>query len=84
MSRTFSSCKGKTLCSENETECRTCGRSLEEIYMTRRLIDELANFIVDMDYENANDFIFYVTSKVVKKVTYLDEQKQQAHANGYH
>ena len=84
MTRLFNSCKGKTLCSENEAECRTCGRSLEEIYTTRRIIDEFAGFIVDMGYENINDFLFYVSSKVSKKVAYLNDQKQQAWDHGYH
>lgn len=84
MARTFTHCRGKALCSENETECRTCGRSLDEIYTTRRIIDELANFIVDMDYENVNDFVYYVANKVTKKAAHLDEQKQQAVSNGYH
>jgi hypothetical protein len=84
MPRPFSRCKGKTLCVENEIECRTCGRSLDEIRTTRRLIDELANFIVDMDYDNVNDFMYYVASKVAKKVEHLDERKQKAVANGYH
>lgn len=45
MARSFNGCKGKTLCRENGTECRTCGRSLDEIYTTRRLIGALADFI---------------------------------------
>jgi len=84
MTRMFHSCKGKTLCAENEAGCRTCGRSLDEICTTRRLIDELASFIVDMDYVNMNDFMLYVASKVSKKVAHLDGQKQQALSNGYH
>ncbi|MGB5276617.1 MAG: hypothetical protein WBO73_10360 [Gammaproteobacteria bacterium] len=84
MSRPFTRCKGKTMCNENETECRTCGRTLEEIYTTRRFTDELANFIVDMDYDNVNDFMYYLLNKVTTKVSYLGDQKHQALSNGYH
>lgn len=84
MARMFQSCMDKTLCQENEAQCRTCGRSLEEIYRKRRLIDELAGFIVDMDDTNMNEFMLYVTGKVSQKLAHLDDQKQQALANGYH
>lgn len=84
MSRQFTNCKGKTLCLENETECRTCGRSLEEIYETRRLIDELATFVADMDYENLEDFMYYVVNKAVTKASYLEDQKRESISNGYH
>jgi hypothetical protein len=84
MAHLFNGCKGKTLCKENETGCRTCGRSLDEIQTTRQLIDGLANFIVDMGYENINDFMSYVASKVSKKVSHLKNQKQQAVSNGFH
>ena len=84
MPRRFNACMGKTLCVENETGCRTCGRTLEEVHTTRRLIDELASFVVDMDYENVNDFLYYVFNKVVKKANHLDDRKRQALSNGYH
>lgn len=84
MARPFNACKGKTLCLENEFECRTCGRSLDEIYTTRRLVDELANFMVDMDYSNTNEFIHYVIHKVSKKVDHLNDRKRQVLSNGYH
>ena len=84
MTHLFNGCKGKTLCRENETECSTCGRSLDEIYTTRRLIDGLANFIVDMGYKNMNDFLIYVASKVSKKIAHLTNKKQQAVSNGFH
>ena len=84
MARIFNSCKGKTLCRENETGCRTCGRSLEEIYTTRRLIDGLAHFIVNMGYANINDFMSYMTSKVTKKVAHLNNDKRRAASNGFH
>ena len=84
MSRQFSSCKGKSYCRENEAECVTCGRSLEEIYETRRLIDELANFMVDMDYTNPHEFMQYLLNKVNTKANHLNDQKQESIANGYH
>lgn len=84
MARTFNGCVGKTPCKEDDTECRACGRSLDEIYTTRRLIDGLANFIVDMGYQNINDFMIYMVSKVSKKDVHLTNKKQQAVSNGFH
>jgi hypothetical protein len=82
MPRIFNSCKGKSFCQENETGCRICGRSMDEIYTTRRIIDEFANFAVDMDYSNMDEFINYVVSKAANKILHLNEQKRQAVTNG--
>jgi hypothetical protein len=84
MTMVFNSCKGKSFCQENETGCRTCGRSMDEIYTTRRIIDEFATFAADMDYSNMDEFINYVATKVANKIHYLNEQKRLAVANGYH
>ena len=84
MARKFSACKGKTLCRENNTECRTRDRSLQEIHTTRRLFDGLGSLIVDMGYRNINDFLFYVASKVSKRVAHLKNLKRQALSNGFH
>jgi len=84
MSRQFTACKGKTLCIEDTAGCRGCGRTLDEIHTTRRLVDELANFIVDMDYDNVDEFMNYFVSKVVKKANYLDDGKRRAVSNGCH
>lgn len=74
MSKLFVPCMGKTACQENETECRTCGRSLDEIYVTRELVDGLVRFSQQMGYQNAEIFFQYVASKATKKSSYLMEQ----------
>lgn len=84
MSGVFSACKGKSYCNENEAECRTCGRGQDEIYTTRRIIDELATFAAGMNYSNMDEFINYVACKVANKVHHLKEQQRQAVTNGYH
>ena len=84
MARKFSACIGKTLYRENDTEYRTSDRSPQEIHRMRRLIDGLGSLIVDMGYRNINDFLFYVASKVSKKVAHLKNLKRQALSNGFH
>ena len=69
---------GKTACQENDTGCRTCGRSSEEIYGTRALVDELTNFALRMGYDNPNVFVQYVADKAAKKISHLQQQAEQA------
>lgn len=83
MSKSFVSCKGKTACQENESLCRTCGRSLEEIYGTRKLVDELVQFTQKMAYENSDMFLEYVANKAAKKIHYLKEVEDKATAVNY-
>jgi hypothetical protein len=52
-----------------------CGRSLQEIEDTRRLIDELAGLAIAYEYENVGEFAAYVASKVVKKVAHQRKDK---------
>jgi len=70
MSKLFTPCLGKTACHEDETQCRTCGRSLEEIYATRELIDELVRFAQKMGYANNEVFFHYIASKAIKKTSF--------------
>jgi len=64
----FLRCLGKTACQENDTQCRTCSRSLEEIYGTRSLIDELVGFAQKMGYQNSDTFFEYIAAKASKKI----------------
>jgi predicted Fe-S protein YdhL (DUF1289 family) len=59
----FSPCQGGRSCTEDGTHCQGCGRSHEEIAETRKLIDGLAQHIVNMDYENVEDFLRFVAIK---------------------
>lgn len=71
MSKMFVTCKGKTACQEDDSGCRTCGRSLEEINGTRELINNLVSFVQKMEYRNAETFFSYIASKAEKKLHYL-------------
>lgn len=65
---TFTPCQGQTACRDDGERCITCGRSFPEIEQTRALIDALAAFAVQQEYENVEEFAAYVAGKVVKKV----------------
>lgn len=67
---TFTPCKGQTACRDDGERCITCGRGFAEIEQTRALIDALAAFAIQQDYENVDEFAAYVASKVVKKVNH--------------
>ena len=56
--------------------CITCGRSLDEIARTRRLIDDLAELALRMGYDNVDEFAAYVATKVVKKIHYRRDNPQ--------
>lgn len=66
----FTPCKGKNACRDDGTTCLTCGRSLNEIEETRRLIDALAELAIAQQYENVDEFVSYVAGKVESKVSY--------------
>jgi len=83
MSKLFIACKGKTACQENEAECRTCGRSLDEVYGTRALVEELANFALKMGYDNCDTFLEYVANKAAKKIYYLQLEADNTHSANY-
>jgi hypothetical protein len=71
----FTPCKGKSDCRDDGKNCLVCGRSLQEIEDTRRLIDELAGLAIAYEYENVGEFAAYVASKVVKKVAHQRKDK---------
>jgi hypothetical protein len=68
--KAFTPCKGKTACRDDGENCLVCGRGLEEIEETRRLIDALAELAIAHEYENLGEFTTYVVGKVEKKVRY--------------
>jgi len=77
MEKLFVRCMGKTACQENASECRTCGRSLEEIYGTRSLVDDMVRFAQRMGYQNTDIFFQYIADKAAKKASHLQQQAQQ-------
>lgn len=74
MTKQFVACKGKTACREDEKQCLTCGRELDEIYGSRALIDSIAVFAQQMDYSNSEEFFEYLASKAKKKLAYIRQQ----------
>jgi len=64
----FKPCAGKTACRDDNVNCLVCGRGLEAIEETRRLIDGLAELALAQGYDNVEAFADYVAGKVVKKV----------------
>jgi len=78
MTKIFIRCLGKTACQEDDTQCRTCGRSLDEIYTTRTLVDNMVKFAEKMGYQNSEAFFEYIAAKSAKKSNFL---QQQANSN---
>lgn len=74
MTKIFVRCLGKTACKEDDTQCSTCGRSLDEIYTTRTLVDNMVKFAAQMGYKNSNVFFEYVSAKAAKKSSFLQQQ----------
>jgi hypothetical protein len=72
MSR-FTPCQGKTACRDDGARCLTCDRDFAEIERTRALIDALAEFAMQQDYENVEEFAAHVADKLAKKVRHRRE-----------
>ncbi len=61
---------------EQGDRCITCGRTLDEIAHTRRLIEALAELALDRDYDNVDDFATYVGNKLSKKLHHRRDNPQ--------
>ena len=77
MNKVFKPCAGKNVCMENKTHCLACGRKLETIAKTRKLIDELAKFALKEDYNNVEEFMEYISSKAGKMVRHQQDKGQE-------
>jgi predicted Fe-S protein YdhL (DUF1289 family) len=64
----FTPCLSKSLCTEDGTHCRGCGRSHEEIARIRELTASVAQFMAQMNYENPEAFTQYLADKALKKL----------------
>ena len=73
--KAFTPCRGKTACRDDGNVCLTCGRGLQEIEATRRLIDDLAELVIGYEYDNPAEFAAYVASKLEKKVRHRRDGK---------
>ena len=73
--KSFTPCQGKTACRDDGQQCVTCGRSFEEIELTRRLIDGLAELAIGQGYDNLDEFAAYIAKKVVGKMNHRTENR---------
>ena len=68
MAYQFKSCVSRGACTEDGDRCRACGRPHEEVNAVRTLTNQVTAFIQQMDYENSDEFLEYLKSKVAKKL----------------
>lgn len=68
MSAHFKPCVNRTACTEDGTHCRACGRSHEEIARVREMMNQVSEFLLQMDYDNPDEFLDYLKKKVSKKL----------------
>jgi predicted Fe-S protein YdhL (DUF1289 family) len=73
MAYRFKPCVSRTACTEDGTHCRACGRSHEEINELRSLVNRVTEFAAKMEYDNSDEFLDYLKSKVVKKLKSIQQ-----------
>ncbi len=73
----FKPCQGKMACRDDGKDCRTCGRSLQEIVQLRDLIAQLTALAIDYDYENINEYSTYIAQKLEKSIVYHQQQAKE-------
>jgi hypothetical protein len=78
--QTFRPCAGKKVCIENNTHCLACGRKLDIIARTRKLVDELVELALEEEYSNVDEFMYYVSMRVEKKISKHREDNTVADA----
>lgn len=66
----FNPCEGKNSCRDDGNVCLVCGRTLIEIEATRKLVDDLSELVINLDYENVEEFATYIATRIVKKVNH--------------
>lgn len=70
----FSPCRGGIHCTQDGTHCQGCGRSHGEIAATREIVEQMAQFALQMDYENLEEFTQFVADKAAKKTRMMKLQ----------
>lgn len=70
MANSFKPCINRNACNDDGVRCRSCGRSLDEIVKTKTLVDTLFSFIQEMDYDNSDEFMGYLSRKIAKKIAH--------------
>jgi len=63
----FKACKNRLACTEDGSHCRGCGRSHQEITQLRAITSQVSDFVLQMQYENVEEFLAYLSKKVLKK-----------------
>ena len=63
----FTPCKDRNACTEHGTHCKGCGRTHTEIFLTREIVADVVQYINKMNFENPEEFMAYLTRKVLKK-----------------
>lgn len=76
----FKPCQGKQACRENESQCLTCGRGLEEIQWLHDLIDQLASLANEHHYTNIDDYCIYIAAKLNKTIEHRRNPGEERHA----
>ena len=77
MNNVFKPCARKNVCIENKTHCLSCGRKLETIEKTRKLIGALANLALKEGYNNVEEFMEYIGKKAGKMVRHQQGKDQE-------
>lgn len=62
----FIACASK--CTRTGTHCTGCGRSLDEIFEIKKLVNNAVQFALRMGYDNPEDFITAYTKSLRKKL----------------
>lgn len=68
MAHRFKPCINRTACTEDGERCRSCGRSHEEINAIRNITNQVADFILQREYSNSEEFLDYLVKKVSHKL----------------
>lgn len=80
----FKPCVGRLACAEGITHCMSCGRPIDHVVRTRQVVNDLAELIMDADYDNVEEFLEYIVSKTKKKINHrrehASEERQQLEA----
>ncbi len=73
MGKLFKPCISRNACNDNGERCLACGRTLDEVTKTKQLVDNVFNFIQEMEYDNSDEFMDYLSRKIAKKIAHSNE-----------
>ena len=72
----YRACNGG--CTKTGTHCDGCGRTHEDVAELNTMVRSLAEFALDKDYENLEDFANSVATGIYYKLEALKKQKEGA------